>query len=146
MRFRHKLTIPTVVLPLALLFAPRAHAQIMDEVFATIHHPFIVGNATLPQGRYVFQTVPNDQLQVMTVRNTKNSDISAEFLVRRSIDAHAPRHTDLIFNKYGNKWFLLHIYESGEKSGVTVLATSREESRLQKQGQDPTQETEEQSE
>ena len=121
-----------------LLVAPSAHAQITPnvQIHATIDHAFIVGNDTLPAGEYVFQMMHDSQLQVMTVRNTQN-DMEAEFLVRRSEDSHVPKHTELIFNKYGSKEFLLHIYERGNQYGVTVLEPSREEARLQAQGQNP---------
>lgn len=126
-----------------LVVAPSMHAQITGNIYATMHHSFIVGNATLPPGKYVFRMMPDSQLQVMIVRNTQN-ETAAEFLVRRAIDSHVPKHTELVFNKYGDKEFLLDIYQTGEKVGVTVLEPSREESRLQKQGQNPTEHTEEQ--
>jgi hypothetical protein len=137
------LGLPSISLGLMFVVAPSMHGQITSEIYATIHHSFIVGNATLPAGRYVFGMLPDSQLQIMTARNTQN-DAAAEFLVRTSLDAHVPNHSELLFNKYGNKEFLLHVYQTGEQTGVTVLEPSREESRLQKKGQVPTEHTEEQ--
>jgi hypothetical protein len=144
MKLTLKLAVPSIVLGLMFLCAPRAHAQIMNEIYATIHHPFIVGNATLPAGRYDFRMIHNSQLEAMTVRNVRTNK-SAEFLVRSSVDSHTPNHTDLIFNKFGHKEFLHHIYETGDKVGVTVIEPSREEARLLKQGHKPTVHTEKQS-
>ncbi len=68
-----------------------------------------------------------------------------EFLVREAIDSHTPKHTELVFNRYGNKEFLTHVYEAGNKSGVAVALTSREEARLRKSGKTPFEHTEEQA-
>jgi hypothetical protein len=144
MRVTFKLAVPSVVLGLMFLCAPRAHAQIMNDIYATIHHPFIVGDATLPAGRYDFRVTHDVWLRAMIVRNLRTNK-SVEFLVRSSVDSHTPNHTDLIFNKYGHKEFLLHIYETGDKVGVTVIEPSREEARLLKQGQKPTVHTERKS-
>jgi hypothetical protein len=122
--------------------APFAHAQIMDQIDADIHHSFIVGNATLPPGHYVFRMLQHTDMQVMTVTSA-DGNAGAEFLVRTSIDSHTPNHTELIFDRYGNKEFLLHVYEGGNKDGVAVIEPSREESRLLERGQIPVEHTEE---
>ena len=63
-------------------------------------------------------------------------------MVRESIARTAPAHTELVFNRYGNKEFLRKIYEAGNKTGVTVSETSKEEQELQQQGQKPVEHTE----
>ena len=69
---------------------------------------------------------------------------SADFLVRDSQDEHTPKHSELVFNRYGNQEFLTHIYEGGTKDGLAVMEASRAEERLKKQGQTATSHTEEQ--
>jgi len=81
---------------------------------------------------------------IMTATSADGNE-GIEFLVRESIDSHTPRHTELIFNRYGNKEFLTHIYEIGDKTGVAVAENSREEMRLRKQGKAPFEHTEEQA-
>ena len=130
---------------LSTLIVPSAKAQITNPIEATITHSFIVGNATLPPGTYVFRMMQGTDLEVMTVRN-KAGDTGAEFLVRASIDSKTPQHSELIFNRYGDKEFLYKIFERGSKDGVAVIEPSREESRLLKQGQTPVEHSEEQKE
>ena len=126
-----------------VLVAPSLHAQIIGSVHADIHHRFTVGEATLPAGNYVFRMVPHTDLALMTVTSA-DGNTSDEFLVRRSIDSQVPHHTELVFNRYGDQEFLTDIYEHGEKTGIAVVEPSREQSRLQKLGQDPVVHTEEQ--
>jgi len=125
-------------------FATLSPAQITSAIQATIHHQFTVGEATLPPGRYTFRTVPDSQAELMTVSN-EDGTVSDEFLVRRSLDPHIPKHSVLVFREFGNREFLAHIYQVGTKDGVTVVEPSREESRLEKQGQNPVEHREEQA-
>lgn len=79
----------------------------------------------------------------MTV-SSADGRTSADFLIRDSQADHTPKHSELVFNRYGNQEFLKHIYEVGTKDGVTVMEASRAEERLKKQGQSATSHTEEQ--
>ncbi len=119
-----------------------ARAQIVGQVAADIHHSFIVGNATLPPGHYVFRMLTGSDLSLM-IATRDDGKAETEFLVRQSIDSHTPQHTELVFDRYDNREFLTHIYESGDKSGATVAETSRIKARLQKQGKKPVAHTEE---
>lgn len=127
---------------LLFLVAAVGHAQIIGEVKADIGHPFIIGNATLPPGHYVFRmTGQTNQLAMSAERADGKAGV--EFTVRNSTDSHTPRHTELVFKRYGSREFLKHIYESGDKVGVTVTEPSRMESRLIAQGQKGEEHTEE---
>jgi len=101
------------------------------------------GNRRRIRRNYVFRMVPHTDLALMTVTSA-DGNTSDEFLVRRSIDSQVPHHTELVFNRYGDQEFLTDIYEHGEKTGIAVVEPSREQSRLQKLGQDPVVHTEEQ--
>ena len=128
---------------LLVLATPAAQAQISDQIDANLHHSFVVGNTTLPPGRYVFRTLQHSDLQIMTV-SSADGGTAAEFLVRTSYDTHTPKHSELVFNRYGSKEFLTHIYQAGSKVGVAVVDPSREEARLKKRGQSAAAHTEEQ--
>ena len=140
---KHPFLFVALAASLTFFAAPIVRAQIVGQVYASIHHSFIVGNATLPPGDYIFRMLPQSDLALMTVY-TANGSTGAEFLVQQSTDSHTPRHTELFFDRYGNKEFLTHIYEQGDKFGVRVVEPSRIEARLQKQGVTPVEHTEEQ--
>lgn len=143
MRQAASLVFRTLCLSLVVLVVPSLHAQITVAIHADIHHRFTVGQATLPPGQYVFRMMQHTDLSVMTV-TSGDGNLSDEFLVRQSVDSHVPQHIELLFNRYGNNEFLTHVYQQGERIGISVVEPSREESRLQRQGQTPVEHTEEQ--
>jgi len=143
MRYIWRLVFSGVAFSLLFFTASAAHAQIAGQVDADIHHRFIVGNATLPPGHYAFRMLQGSALGAM-VAISADGNVGAEFLVRGSIDSRTPKHTELVFKRYDDQEFLTHIYEVGDKNGVTVLEPSRIEARLQKLGKVPVEHTEEQ--
>ncbi|MDE3163195.1 MAG: hypothetical protein KGL64_08035 [Acidobacteriota bacterium] len=127
-----------------LCVVPRSsQAQITERIVAKIPHSFIVDNKTLPPGQYTFRIVQQTNQSTMRISDADGRTVM-EFLVRDSIDDHLPKHTELVFNRYGNKEFLAHIYQTGTKLGAAVVDASREEAGLKNQGQSATTHTEEQ--
>lgn len=120
-----------------------ASAQITNAINANLTHRFTVGNATLPPGQYTFRVMPRTDMKVMTV-TSQDGNTSAEFLVREATLPTAPKHSELVFDRYGTHEFLAKIFENGSKIGEAVVEPSREETRLQKQGQQPVEHVEEQ--
>lgn len=118
------------------------HAQITNQIHAHINHSFIIGDKTLPPGHYTFRIEGNSDQGVMTARN-EHGDIVAQFNVRQSIDNHRPKHSELVFRRYGNTEFLSKVYEGGSRNGVALTETSGQESRLVSQGQHGMEHTEE---
>lgn len=133
-----------LALSLVVLFVPLAGAQITRAITANIGHSFIIGNTTLPAGKYVFRMLGTQSLTSMIV-SSANDATSVEFLVREATDSHVPSHSELIFRRYGNKEFLARIFQVGTKDGVAVEEPSHEEARLKKQGQNAVEHTEEES-
>jgi hypothetical protein len=119
------------------------NAQVTNAVRAHINHSFVIGNTTYPPGDYTFRVVQDSDLSIMNVEGNNNK-INSEFLVRQAMDDHTPRHTEVLFRKYGNTEFLSKIFESGSKSGEEVTETSRQEARFVKDGQHPIEHSEEQ--
>ena len=131
-------------LPLLIVAAPVARAQLTDQTYADISHPFVVVNTILPPGKYIFRMIPGSDMGVMEVTSA-NGSTTVEFLVRQSTDDHTPKHTELFFNRYGKTEILESIYDAYNKYGEAVIEPSRAEARLQKQGEKPFGHTEEQA-
>lgn len=123
--------------------AASLNAQITNPIQAHIGHSFMIGDKTLPPGDYTLRIEQNSDLGVMTIQN-KSGDNVAQFNVRQSLDKHTPKHSELVFRRYGNTEFLSKIYEEGSKSGAAVTETGKEEQRLAQQGQHAMEHTEEQ--
>jgi hypothetical protein len=111
-----------------------ANAQITNPIQAHVNHSFMIGDKTLPPGDYTFRIEGNSDEGIMIAQN-KNGDNVAQFNVRQSIDNHRPKHSELVFQKFGNTEFLSKVYEGGSKNGVALTETSKEESRLVSAGQ-----------
>ncbi len=134
----------SIALLLLILAGPVSYGQITELGLIKAHltHPFIIANTTLPPGHYDFHVLQGSDQQIMMVSNA-DGKTSVECLIRASVDDHTPKHTELIFDRYGKKEILKNIYEAGSPNGVAVLEKSNEEQRQQKQGVKPYRHTEE---
>jgi hypothetical protein len=141
-RYSSTLALVTFGLLLAAA-APRLNAQVTDPIRAHVSHSFMIGDKTLPPGDYIFRVENNSEIGVMTVQ-TQNGENVAQFSIRQSIDNRRPKHSELVFKRYGNTEFLSKVYEVGSKNGVAVSETSKEEMRMAKEGQRALEHTEEQ--
>jgi hypothetical protein len=104
----------------ALTISPgKAHAQISGDIEADIPFQFHAGDAKFPAGKYVIHTLDNTDLTIMEI-STEDGSTSALFEVHQSKAASAPNKTELIFNKYGNRYFLAKLFDQGNPDGSTV--------------------------
>jgi hypothetical protein len=123
---RH-LLLSFIALVFTLTLSPsKAHAQINGEIEATIPFQFHAGNTKLPAGKYVIHVLDNSDLTIMEISSADGST-SALFEVRQTEANSAPAKTELIFNKYGNRYFLAKLFDQGDASGSTVDKSHYEE-------------------
>jgi len=122
--------LPSLFIALALAFAfaihpSEAQAQIVGDIDAKIPFQFHVGNAKLPAGEYRIHLLDDSDLTVMEITSADGST-SALFQVQNT-DANAtPAKTELVFNKYGNRYFLAKLFDKGNPSGSQVLKSPYE--------------------
>jgi hypothetical protein len=117
---------------LILVSAFFLNAQIVNRIEANINHSFLIGNNTLPPGQYTFRMVPESELALMTVTDQNGKTI--EFRVHATTANHSPRHSELVFRKYGDTEILTKIFEKGLPDGSEVVETNKQEASLAKQG------------
>jgi hypothetical protein len=95
-----------IALVFTLTISPtKAHAQIIGDLEVSIPFQFHAGNAKLPPGKYLIHTLDNTDLKVMEIISEDGST-SALFDVRDAEANSRPAKSELIFNKYGNRYFL----------------------------------------
>lgn len=87
------------------MYPPEAHAQIVGELRADIPFPFYVGNTKLPPGKYTIHMLDNSDLTIMEI-SSDNGSTAALFDVRDAEANSSPRKSELIFNKFGKRYFL----------------------------------------
>jgi len=98
----------------------------MGELEANIPFEFHVGSSKLPPGKYVIHMLDDSSLTVMEITSADGST-SALFDVQSAEAKSAPAKNELIFNKYGNRYFLAKLFDEGNPSGSAV-----DESRYEK--------------
>lgn len=109
-----------IVLTFALSVHPaKAHAQIIGELEVTVPFQFYAGNAKLPAGKYILRMLDNSDLKIMEI-STPDSSTSALFEVEDAESNTVPPKNELIFNKYGNRYFLARIFDEGDPDGSKV--------------------------
>ncbi|MFP5235894.1 MAG: hypothetical protein ACLGSD_08315 [Acidobacteriota bacterium] len=139
MRFKSLIAVAALVVGFAAVVVP-AGAQISMELKIKINHPWVVVDKTMPAGTYSFRMSRGMEQQEMSATNMKTGE-KAVFMVKQAPKGAAPKHTEAVFDRIGNKEFLTHIYQGGSAIGV-MLEPSKEEARLEKQGQKAVEETE----
>ena len=122
-----------VSLLLAFVFAlaiypAKAHAQLIGDFEVNIPFRFHAGNAKLPAGEYRIHVLDDSDLTVMEISSVDGST-SALFQVQAAEANSEPAKSELIFNKYGNRYFLAKLFDEGSRSGNEVVK-SRYEKRI----------------
>ena len=126
---RYQLLSLFIALVFVLTMHPtKAQAQIVGNLEADIPFQFHVGNTKLPPGKYTIHVLDNTDLTVMEITSADGST-SALFEVQSAQANSAPAKSELIFNKYGNRYFLEKLFDEANPSGSEVLE-SRYEKRI----------------
>jgi hypothetical protein len=108
---KHQLLALFIALMFALTMYPtRAQAQIIGDLEVSIPFQFHAGSTKLPPGKYVIHMLDNSNLTVMEISSVDGST-SALFDVESAEANSAPAKNELIFNKYGNRYFLAKLFD-----------------------------------
>jgi hypothetical protein len=123
---RHLLLSVFVAMVFGLTMYPtKAQAQIIDQLDVNIPFQFHAGSAKLPAGQYIVQILADSDMTVMEIRSA-NDSASALLEVRETQANVPPAKSELIFNKYGNRYFLEKAFEEGSPNGSKVTDLSYE--------------------
>jgi hypothetical protein len=105
----------------ALLAASTAVGQSNGGgTIADIPFAFTVANHTLPPGRY---TVTRTSEKILWVFNSQNQGTIA---LSNRIEGKARDSSKLVFNRYGNAYFLSEVWVAGSRIGRGVLRSRSE--------------------
>jgi hypothetical protein len=122
---RHLLALSIALFCVAAMYPRKANAQIVEDLQANIPFEFHAGNAKLPAGTYRIRMLDDSDLTLMEIISLDGSR-SALFQVQESEAKSTPDQSELIFNKYGDQYFLAELFDEGEPSGSKVTE-SRDE-------------------
>jgi hypothetical protein len=117
---RQALTLITVLS--LLLAAGSAYAQTI-RVKADIPFKFSVNKETMPAGEYTIQSVSTDR--VLLIRNSDDKPMT--MLIANSVQSLRPsEHSKLVFQRYGDDYFLSQVWVAGNTLGHQVPKSGRE--------------------
>ena len=125
-RGKHALLPLFLTLLFAMSFWPaRAQAQIIGNLEADVPFQFHVRNTTLPAGRYMIHELEGSDLTVMQI-SSADGKLSALFDVESAQAKTTPEKSELIFNKYGDQYFLSELFDEGEVDGSKLVTSDAE--------------------
>ncbi len=128
----------SIFMALGLLVAfgvSKAQAQIVGEIEANIPFQFHAGNAKFPAGKYVLKMLDDSNLEVMEIRGADGRHAAVFQVMGTQAETNPPK-TELIFNKYGDQYFLSKMFDEGNKDGSEALE-SHYEKMMRKSGVQP---------
>ena len=109
--------IALLVLVGSMAVAAQAQTSGRTQLIANIPFQFTVGDKTLPAGEYtVTQVNPVSDHAVLQLRNSDGN--AAAMVQMSSVTGKAQESAQLIFHRYGNKYFFAQAWVDGEGSGL----------------------------
>lgn len=124
-------TFPFVVVLAILLplLATDVGAQTSHEFVANIPFSFTVCHEQLPAGKYKVRPVSSASPNILLIASADNRPV--EIVCTRDVQSQKRAATGkLIFNRYGNQYFLSELWLQGELTGSQIPKTDREEALL----------------
>jgi hypothetical protein len=97
-----------------------AQGQIIGQLEANIPFTFHAGGAKLPPGKYTIHVLDNTDLGLMEIQSA-DGRTAALFQVQEAQNSTAPAKSELVFNHYGNRYFLSKLFDEGDKVGSSVV-------------------------
>ncbi len=113
-------------------------AQAQAPMVVNIPFDFVAGNTQMPAGEYSVKTWgPTNTLLVIS----RDDSAASAFINTNPAVASEPKtESKLIFNRYGDRYFLSQVWTAGNASGRQLLKSDREKemaqsAKLETQGQ-----------
>ena len=113
----------TGILALALLATTQA-VRAQEPVVANIPFAFTAGDTTLPAGEYRVEKMQQGS-RVLLIRCTEGSP--AIMVVTNAAETNGPQEkSKLIFDRYGNRYFLAQVWSAGSSRGSELRKSAKE--------------------
>ncbi len=123
----------SVVSSLAILIlvvasaAVSVHAQSVSEIRVNIPFEFTAGDKALPAGQYSVRRVFERADGPLYVQNRKSSETAA-IMTQVGPTSSSPTGAKLVFNRYGEEYFLSQVWTDEGRVGREVRKSKRERS------------------
>ena len=116
-----------LLVPLVLI--AHASAQKSNELVADIPFNFTACKEQLPAGKYKVYPISSANPRLLLVRGQDSR--SVEIICTQDVRSQKPATSGkLIFNRYGDEYFLSELWFAGDLTGNQVVKSEREEALL----------------
>ena len=95
------------------------------KIRASIPFDFTVKGKTLPAGEYEVSRVMDEPIALL-LRNVHDKHDEVVVETEPVIGRTTPKRDELIFNRYGESYFLSEVFTAGEQTGEELYPTHRE--------------------
>lgn len=114
---------------LPLVVVANAGSQKANELVADIPFNFTVCKEQMPAGKYKVFPISRANPRLLLVRGEDNR--SMEIVCTNDVESSKiSADTRLIFNRYGDRYFLSQMWVQGEKTGNQLIKTEEEQALL----------------
>ena len=113
----------TIALAMPLLMTAAASAQTI-HMRVTVPFKFIAAGTTLPAGDYEIQSFGTEE-KLLSVHN-RNTSAGILIFSSPCESLKASSNTELVFHRYGDRYFLSELWVVGQMSGHQIPPASRE--------------------
>ncbi|HTQ59603.1 MAG TPA: hypothetical protein VMI32_05240 [Candidatus Solibacter sp.] len=120
---RTRMMVMAAVMTLTVMASARV-ARAQQSMVVNIPFDFVAGNQVLPAGDYAVERVGHQNTLVLVNRAYS---LSSPFLNTNAIAANKIQtESRLIFNRYGDRYFLSQIWTAGDSRGRELPKSARE--------------------
>jgi len=110
------------------LFVSAARSDLLAQetvgMHADIPYAFRIGDKLVPSGSYLFQVSGSG----IVVREEGGRLVAASLITNPASRGIPPERGELVFNRYGNEYFLASVWTPDSKEGRSMIKTKREKS------------------
>jgi hypothetical protein len=103
-------------------------AQAQEAMRVNIPFDFVAGNTNLPAGEYLVETLGTTHTLLLIDRK---ESASAFINTNAAVSAEPQSESKMIFNRYGDRYFLSQVWAAGYSTGRQLLKSAREKEMAQ---------------
>lgn len=111
------------ILTVVIVGALTVNAQLSRGVVAKVPFHFAAGYKSFPAGEYRVFSGPSPGIMSVQSVDGKRTGFA---MSQRAESRKAPTKSSLVFNRYGDRYFLAQIWVAGDTSGAEVRKTPAE--------------------
>jgi hypothetical protein len=113
-------------------------AQAQEPLVVNIPFDFVAGDMKLPAGEYSVKV--SGPTQTLLLISRKDAAATAFMNTNPAVSSEPQTESKLIFNRYGDRYFLSQIWQEGNSQGRQLLKSAREKeisqtAKIETQGQ-----------